>query len=266
MCSSCSADGEFPLYGGCAIHLPRELIKTDGHSLSQVHRDILRMRADGHQPVAVAEVIVGQPDLLGAKQQCYPALLQDRVDDACRMPIQRLGGRSSFRSRMAVVPTTSAQSATASATESNSSAFLSTSRSRRRQSRRLAEGEAKGIHHPQMARSEIAHRARRRPDVQRVAWTPMTTTSLVKSSSGKRSFYDRPATLPYGGRGLGELFTFGVGLLGGFAGLKRDIRAPSPPRSFSERHWAECLRQRSTQNHPKFPASPRRPQGSRTAA
>ena len=98
--------------------------------------------------MTVAEVVIAKTDLLGTKQQSYPALLQDTNGCACRMFIQQLCGGCSSRSRTAVVPTTSAQSATASATVLNSSAFL----------RRglctdggacFAESEAKGIHEAQ---------------------------------------------------------------------------------------------------------------------
>ena len=61
----------------CAFDLAHQFVQADRHRLAQVHRDVLFARGNAHQPVAVAEVLVGQPDLLRAEQQ------RDAADASC---------------------------------------------------------------------------------------------------------------------------------------------------------------------------------------
>ena len=114
----------------------------------------------------MAEVVVGQAEFLRPEEE------RDRGGGSLRRISRapyssRRRGCCSSRCPTEVVPTTSSQSATASATEGCSSAVW------RRGARPdggagLAEGDVVGIDHPEAREAEIGHGAGGRADIERI--------------------------------------------------------------------------------------------------
>src|SRR5512147_2883370 len=73
-------------------HIARQFIQAHRHRLPQIHRDVLFPGRNPHQPMAVAEIGVGQPDLLRTEQQRHAPGTHFLADDARRgfQPSQRV--------------------------------------------------------------------------------------------------------------------------------------------------------------------------------
>ncbi len=81
-CSSSPEAADEILSGRTATALgSRQLIQTERHRLTQVHRKIAVDRRDMHQPVAVAEVVIRQPEFLRPEQQRHIRSRQPPQDE-----------------------------------------------------------------------------------------------------------------------------------------------------------------------------------------
>src|SRR6185295_7246973 len=57
------------LPGPCRTAVANQFVQTHRNRLAQVHRDVLFPGGNANQPVAIAEVILGEPVPLRAKQE-----------------------------------------------------------------------------------------------------------------------------------------------------------------------------------------------------
>ena len=123
--SAAVADAILPARAVAALGSRANLVQAKRHSLSQIHGKVLSDGGDAHQPVAMAQVVVGESEFLAAEDQRHRGGGDDARGSAAAPYSSRRSGCCNSRCPTLVVPTTSLQSATASATVANSSASCS---------------------------------------------------------------------------------------------------------------------------------------------
>ena len=150
-----------------ALFVADQFIQADRHRLPQIHRNIFFASGNAHQPVAVAQVFVRKPEFLRPEKKRHAARNQPLADRARSLfqPLQRV------LQRRGDAPPSFPPPACSPPPLRPRSRILSPP-----PAPRCAHGRARfakchfvGIHHAQIAKSEIAHRPRRGPDVQRVS-------------------------------------------------------------------------------------------------
>ena len=146
----------------------------------KIHRDVFFARRNAHEPMAMAEVFRRQAKFFRAEQRAPRGRKQDVCGSRALRYSSRLSGCCSSRCRTAVVPTTSVQSAIASARLLYSSAFASNSDGANGGAC-FAKSDVVGIHHAQVEKAEVAHGAGGRADVERVSRGNQHHTKLVGS-------------------------------------------------------------------------------------
>ena len=150
-----------------AFRVTGQFVEAEGDSLSEVHRETGIHGGDAHEPVAVAHVVVGEAELLGAEQQGDGGLRQAAGDQA-RAILQAADGMLEF-------PMTDGGGAHNQAAIGDglgdARELLGRLEQGRRADRRarLAKSHVVGVDHAQAGEAEVGHGTCRRSDVERVA-------------------------------------------------------------------------------------------------
>src|SRR5581483_7138955 len=138
------------LQGAC----PRDFIQAYGDRLSQIHRRVLLVSWDSHQPLAVAKVVVRKAALFRTKQDRDPA--------TCERPADESGPRFECPQAMSQFSVPRRRGSDYERAISHrfrdAAKFFSASKQWRSADRGtcLAESQFVGIHYPQALESEIA--------------------------------------------------------------------------------------------------------------
>jgi hypothetical protein len=144
-----------------------EFVETDGHGLAEVHGAMLFAGGDAEQPMAVAEVFVGEAALFRTKQE---------GDTACRKALAD-ETRALFKALDRVLQFARADRCGSDDERAVSNSFgdslelLGMGKKRQCADRgvRFAKGQFVGVHDAEVEESEVAHGAGGRADVEGIA-------------------------------------------------------------------------------------------------
>ena len=174
-----------------SFSVARQLIETNGNRLAQIHGDVVLAGGNVHQPVAVAEVRVRQPALFRAEKQrdpagcgCQPLANQARAGfKALQRMLQRaLADRGGAHDQRAIRDGFGHRCVLFRPREHLGRADGRTRVAKRRRVR---------VHDAQAGKAEIAHGARGRADVERVARGDKNDAQAIglRGCSQERLFY-----------------------------------------------------------------------------
>ncbi len=145
----------------------RKFVQADCHCLAQIHGDLLGAGGNAHQPVTVAEILVGEAALFRTEQQGDAARAQLVADKA--------GARRQSSQRLFRLPVTARggaddECAVGHRLRDTVECFGASQQPGCAYRRpRLAERQFVRLHQAQVTESEIAHGSGGRADVQRIA-------------------------------------------------------------------------------------------------
>ena len=150
-----------------SLTVANDFVQTHRDSLPQVHRNVFFARGDAHQPMAMAQILIRQPKLLRPKKQRHPARSNPPANQpsAVFQPPQRMVQLPMSHRRRS-----HHQSAVCHRFSHALVLFSFRKKRRSPHSRpRFAKRRFIRIHHTQVSKPKVAHRASSGPDVQRIA-------------------------------------------------------------------------------------------------
>ena len=164
--------------------LADDFVEADGHRLSQIHRNIFFARGNTDQPVAVAEIFVGEAEFFRAEEERDAARAKSLADQA-----NSVLGTPQGMVQLAVADGGGSHDERAIGDGVGDALELLRIRKHGRGAdggARLAKGRLVRLDHAQMAEAEVAHGARGRADVERVARRNQNDAQTVEFSRSQQ--------------------------------------------------------------------------------
>jgi len=161
-----------------------DFVEADGHRLAQIHRNVFFARGNADQPVAVAEILVGEAEFFRAEEQRDAARAESLADQA-----NAVLGTPQGMVQLAVADGSGSHDERAIGDGIRDALELL----RIRKHGRGADGRARfakrrlvRLDHAQMAEAEVAHGARGRANVERIARRDQNDAQTVEFSRSQQ--------------------------------------------------------------------------------